>query len=61
MADTIEYSSDQVYSAESPQQLTTYDECEWKTFQREQTESATSPHQYIDDIDSGGQQAGVDL
>lgn len=38
-----------------------YDESTWKTFQREESEAEPSQYQYIDDIDSGGQQGGVDL
>ena len=41
MATTIEYTQVQDYDDETAQQLTTYDECEWKTF--EETEGEAAP------------------
>jgi len=53
MADTIEYTQDQVYTDESAQLITTYDECEWKTFQREASPTEPTAPAVIDDEDEG--------
>ena len=58
MAETIrvEYiQSDVIHNPESPSEIISYDECDWKSFVRIDKEADVKRHKYIDDVDTGGE------
>lgn len=47
------------YTAESADIIETFDECDWKSYQRETSEAETDARHYTDDdIDTGGVAGG---
>lgn len=55
----VEYIEPETMTAETPATPTFYDECNWKTYERILSPggSGSGATQYIDDVDTGGQQS----